>query len=239
MSDLLRSISFLSHLKILHLPRSSTQDPGKSILKSDWPAQLQELHISGGLHDETTVYFSTLPPTVSHLSIGNCPHISMLSIGPLLLAKGPQLQYLGILAPIPRLQLGQKPLNNIMGLLPNLRHLKISVDFIDTDFFLNASSEHPTLSRIDLHCFDTDDTSQLDASNLYTFLELYPFSKVRILGIHQKLGWAFKDGVNILDLDELLKAMAREDGPGAEVSEDEAGVVFFGKSGSSHPLHRL
>jgi len=238
MSDLLRTISFLSNLEILHLPRSSTQDPGKYILKYDWPTKLRELHISGGLHDETTVYFSTLPSTVSHLSIGNCPHISMLSIGPLLLAKGQQLQYLEILAPIPRLQLGQKPLNNTLELVPNLCHLKISVDFIDTDFFLNASSEHPSLTRIDLHCFDAEDTSNIDASSMYSFLELYPFSKVRVLGIHQKLGWATKYAGDVVDLDELLKAMATEDGPGSEISEAEAGVVFFGKGGT-HPLHRL
>lgn len=126
-----------------------------------------------------------------------------------------------------------------MDSVPNLRHLKVSIDFIDTDFFLNASSEHPSLTRIDLHCFDTDDASQIDASNMYSFLELHPFSNVRILGIHQKLGWATRDGSNVVDLDELLKAMAREDGPGAEISEDEAGVVLFGQSGPGHPLHRL
>jgi hypothetical protein len=239
MSDLLRSIFYLSNLESLHLPRSSTQDPGKFILKYDWPPKLQELHISGGLHDPTTVYFSTLPPTVSYLAIGNCPHISMLSIGPLLLAKGSQLRYLEILAPIPRLQLGQKPLNNIMASVPNLHHLKISIDFIDTNFFLNASSEHRSLKRLDLHCFDTDDTSQVDATNMYSFLEIYAFSKVRILGIHQKLGWTTENNAAVVDLDELLKALAREDGPGAEISEDEAGVVMFGKSGLNHPLHRL
>lgn len=239
MSDLLRSVSFLSKLEALHLPRSSTQDPGKDILKYDWPAKIRELHVSGGLHDETTVYFSTLPSTVSRLSIGNCPHLSMLSIGPLLLAKGPQLQYLEILAPMPRLQLDHKPLNNLMDLVPNLRHLKISVDLIEVDFFLNASNRQPQLSRIDFHCGDPAAVPFMDAQYVYASLDLVPFSKVRVIGIHHKLGWASTAQGDIVDLDELLQAMAREDGPGAEISEDEAGVVIFGKSGPNHPLQRL
>ena len=31
------------------------------------------------------------------------------------------------------------------------------------------------------------------------------------------------------DLDELLKALAREDGANAEIKEGDAGVVLFGK----------
>lgn len=240
--SLLHSTSHLPHLHTLHLPRSSAPDPGKSILTHSWPPNLRTLHISGGLHDSTTVYFSTLPPTLSHLTIANCPHLSMLSIGPLLLAKGPQLQRLEILAPIPRLQVSHKPLNDIMKYLPHLSHLKISIDFIDSTLFFkpvaDAAHRQPSLTRLDLHAFDTEAVSEINASNLYSLLESYLFSQIRILGVHQKLGWVRKASRSVVDLDELLKALAREDGPGGKVSEADAGVVIFGKGGN-HPLHRL
>jgi len=54
---------------------------------------------------------------------------------------------------------------------------------------------------------------------------------VRKLGISKKLGWTDKksDQVTIRDIDDLLKAMAREDGVDAEIGEDEAGVLMFGR----------
>ena len=48
------------------------------------------------------------------------------------------------------------------------------------------------------------------------------------MGIHEKLGWnGEKDRENLEDMDELLKALAREDKAGTGISEDEAGVVFL------------
>ena len=56
------------------------------------------------------------------------------------------------------------------------------------------------------------------------------FSKLRKLGVHKKLGWTktLTDIEGIREIHEFLKALAREDGDDAEISEDDAGVVFFG-----------
>lgn len=101
MSDLLRSTSTLLKLESLHLPRSSAHDSSRDVLIYSWPSKLRELHISGGLHDESALGLSTLPRSLSYLSIGNCPHLSMLFISPLLKQIGSQLQYLEIVAPYP------------------------------------------------------------------------------------------------------------------------------------------
>lgn len=239
MSDLLRSLSGLSKLETLYLPRSSAYEASRNAVKYDWPSRLRDLHISGGVRDESTLYLSTLPPSVTRLSIGNCPHLSMLSLRPLLQAKGSQLRYLEIVAPIPALELGHKPLNNVMDMVPNLRHLKISLDFLAPIFFTPSASNPDacqSLRRLDLDCFDPGECSFITLEQVWQGFDWAEgkdgkFNKVRKLGISNKLGWADRksDKATIQEIDELLKAMAREDGVNAEIGEDEAGVLMFGR----------
>lgn len=239
MTDLLRSLSGLSKLDTLYLPRSSTYEAKGDIIKYGWPARLQDLHISGGVRDESTLCLSTLPPSVTRLSIGNCPHLSMLSLRPILQAKGAQLQYLEIMAPIPALELGHKPLNDVMDMVSNLRHLKISLDFLGPIFFTPSASNPDacqSLRRLDLDCFDPAECGFITLEQVWQGFDWAEgkdgkFNKVRKLGISNKLGWTVRksDQATIQEIDELLKAMAREDGPDAEVAEDEAGVLMFGR----------
>lgn len=235
MSDLLRSTSTLSKLESLHLPRSSAHDSSRDVLIYSWPSKLRELHISGGLHDESALGLSTLPRSLSYLSIGNCPHLSMLFISPLLKQIGSQLQYLEIVAPLPGLGLGHGLLTNITDLVPNLRHLKISLDFVGPLFFTAGESgqrECQFLTRLDLDCFEPAECVDFSPERIADAIVDMEgnFSKLRRLGVHRKLGWmTTKNGKkDMSEIDELLKALAREDGPDAEISEDEAGVVFFG-----------
>lgn len=239
MFDLLRSLSSLSNLDTLYLPRSSAYYRSKDALKFPWPSRLRELHISGGVRDEATLRLNTLPQSVTRLSIGNCPHVSMLSLRPLLKAKGGQLHYLEILAPIPSLELSHKPLNEVMDYVPNLRHLKISLDFLGRVFFTPSASNPDaceSLRRLDLDCFDPAECIFITLEQVWQGFEWAEgkdgkFKTVRKLGISKKLGWTDKksDQVTIRDIDDLLKAMAREDGVDAEIGEDEAGVLMFGR----------
>ncbi|KAM0798385.1 hypothetical protein BDR22DRAFT_384004 [Usnea florida] len=114
MIDLLRSTSLLPKLESLHLPRSSAHDASKDPMTCTWPVALQELYISGGIHDEALVSLGSLPPSLSHLRIGNCPHLSIVSIGNLLQTKGLQLQHLEIIAPIPALSRNPTSLSDYM-----------------------------------------------------------------------------------------------------------------------------
>ena len=163
----------------------------------------------------------------------------MLAIRPLLILKGAQLQYLEIVAPIPALELGHKPLNNVMDFVPNLRHLRISLDFLGPVFFTPSASNPDacsSLRRLDLDCFDPLECGFISLEQVWQGFEWAEgkdgkFKTVRKLGISRKLRWTeYKIGqVAVKDIDDLLKAMAREDGDGAEVGEDDAGVLMFGR----------
>ncbi|KAK4693620.1 hypothetical protein P7C71_g3822, partial [Lecanoromycetidae sp. Uapishka_2] len=239
MADLLRSLCGLSRLEVLHLPRSSAHEPNSDTSNYKWPAKLRDLHISGGVRDESTHYLETLPPSMTRLSIGNCPHLSMYSLRPLLQEKGPQLEDLEIIAPIPALQHGHKPLNDVMDLVPNLRHLKISLDFLGPVFFTPSASNPDacqSLRRLDLDCFDPAECGFITLEQVWQGFDWAEgkdgkFNKVRKLGISNRLGWTKKksDQATMKEIDELLKAMALEDGADAEVGEDEAGVIMFGR----------
>ena len=213
--------------------RSSAQDTSRDLRSCSWPAKLRELHISGGIHDEPLVSLSTLPPTLSSLSIGNCPHLSMLSIGNILKNKGSQLRHLEIVAPIPSLAQDHKPLSSYMIHLPNLLHLKISLDFISPSFLLLEKDREDLypLRQLDLDCFDPADCDAFTATDLWGAICDEGFGRVRKVRVHRRLGWtATKEGKKrIKDVDELLKALAREDGANAAIDENEAGVVIFGK----------
>lgn len=157
----------------------------------------------------------------------------MLSIGNILKNKGSQLRYLEIIAPIPALAQDRKPLSSYMIHVPNLLHLKISLDFINPSFLLleKDREDHYPLRQLDLDCFDPADCEAFTASDLWFAISDEGFDRVRRVRVHRRLGWtASKEGKRrIKDVDELLKALAREDGDNAAIDENEAGVVLFGK----------
>ena len=216
------------------IARSSAQDASRDLKTCSWPAGLRELHISGGIHDEPLISLSTLPASLSRLSIGNCPHLSMVSIGNILQTKGSQLRHLEILAPIPALSQDHKPLSGYMMHVPNLFYLKISLDFISRSFLLseNDKADRYLLRQLDLDCFDPADCDAFTAYDLWVAIAYdNGFGRVRKVRVHRRLRWtATAEGKEqVKDLDELLKALAREDGANAEIGEADAGVVLFGK----------
>ena len=117
---------------------------------------------------------------------------------------------------------------------PTLKHMGISLDLLDWDFY------HPhdntvyfdggratAITRLDFHCFDPAVCFFLKPSAFCCLIDYVAFQKLRIIGFHEKLGWGKTpdDRHDLGYLDDILKAMAREDGEGAEVSEADAGVV--------------
>lgn len=199
-----------------------------------WPATLRELHISGGIHDGSLVSLGSLPPSLSRLSIGNCPHLSIVSIGNILQTKGSQLHQLEIVAPIPALTRDHKPLSGYMEHVPNLLYLKISLDFVSHSLLLSGldkGDQHP-LRQLDLDCFDPAECDGFTAYDLWAAIAYDSgFGRVRKVRVHRRLGWAATEEgkEQVKDLDELLKALAREDGANAAINEVDAGVVLFGK----------
>ncbi len=161
----------------------------------------------------------------------------MVSIGTILKTKGSQLNHLEIVAPIPALSQDHKPLSSYMKHVPNLLYLKISLDFVSRSFLLseNDKGDQYSLRQLDLDCFDPADCDAFTAGAAYDLWAAIAydngFGRVRKIRVHRRLGWAATEEgkEQMKDLDELLKALAREDGANAEIKEGDAGVVLFGK----------
>lgn len=158
----------------------------------------------------------------------------MVSIGTILKLKGSQLHHLEIVAPIPALAQDHKPLSGYMEHVPNLVYLKISLDFVSRSFLLleNDRGDRYPLRQLDLDCFDPACCDAFTAYDLWAAIAYdYGFGRVRKVRVHRRLEWtATEEGEEQMkDLDELLKALAREDGANAEIKEADAGVVLFGK----------
>ena len=158
----------------------------------------------------------------------------MASIGKLLKDKGSQLHHLEILAPIPSLARDHKPLSSYMEYVPNLLYLRVSLDFISRSFLLseNNKGDHYPLRQLDLDCFDPADCDSFTAYDLWVAIAYDNwFGRVRKVRVHRRLGWAAtaEGEEQMRDLDELLKALAREDGASAEIDEADAGVMLFGR----------
>lgn len=233
MSDLLHSIASLPRLEILHLPRSSGHETDRSIALYRWPNKLRELHISGGITDQSVVFIADLPHSVTSLSIGNCPRLSMFTICPLLEASGPRLHYLEIVAPIPYLRVYSGILDDVMNWAPTLRHLKISVDFISEGNFAtydDAGLHHKFLKTLYLHCFDPTECDEDLAAHVLNGVFFGKFTSVRILGIHERLGWRDNEGSKeaLMEINTLLRTQVEEEGSEAGIPVDDAGIRFFG-----------
>ena len=232
MNDLLRSTSHLSKLESLHLPRSSVQEQSrKNPPDCEWPSKLSRLYVSGLARFNTLPYFKSLPPSLSHLSLQNLPHMHEWCISAKIDSIRHNLHYLIVLAPLQSLQIAlPKPGNYFLDLCPHLTYLKISVDLIDDTFFVcNLNNNPPSLTRLDLHCFDPAESQNITPASVYNALGNDLFTKVRIVGAHRLLEWHTRTDYqqDMFDMDDLLKALAREDGPKGSISEKEAGSVFF------------
>ena len=121
-----------------------------------------------------------------------------------------------------------------MMYLPNLLYLKVSLDFLSHLFLLSkpGNGGHYPLRQLDLDCFDPADCDAIIPFDFWAAIASDGgFGRIRKVRVHRRLGWTTtKDGTKqVEELDELLKALAREDGPNAEIKEDDAGIVFFGK----------
>ena len=234
MADLFHSISSLHHLESFHFPRSSSNDHRNNRLFNTWPPKLKKLQIAGGIRDESIIYFSTLPDTLTHLTFGDCPNLSSAFIRPLLTVLGPHLHYLRIDSNLPKLKnvfSSMSSLYNILDLLPILRHLTVRVGYICRFFFVSGkiySLLNPhVLESLQLSCLESND---ITSDVVWDAVEDGPFKNLRRLRVSRKLGWTRDDEGkrSVKELSELLQALAREDrGDGASDDEVAAGVWEF------------
>lgn len=127
------------------------------------------------------------------------------------------------------------PLDGILGILGSLRHLSIPVDYITGFFFWGKSKEDPyLLETIELDCIwpAGNQAEAINSDVIWDAVADGAFGRLRRVNLARRLEMPVVTGLgeNSEELNQLLKALAREDGSQARYSEDQAGVRIFGSS---------
>ena len=129
-------------------------------------------------------------------------------------------------------QLGPAALDRILTQLPSLQHLSLSIDFITAHFFLCAGQiapPHP-LHFLELGSprqgarYEELETERVRSDDIFGAIDAGGLANLRRVRVHRAVGWteSAEARMELEELRELLEAMAREEGGGAE-----AGVWIF------------
>ncbi|KAI4197241.1 MAG: hypothetical protein LQ350_006072 [Teloschistes chrysophthalmus] len=232
--QLLNSTSKCSQLEWL----SIKCDDGTSEDKSnpslfDWPPNLKTLVVSGPLGDETMIRFGILPKSVTDLTFSQCPKISKIAVFWLLKDTG-QLESLTI---------GRRTTNvdcawliDWLWALPKLRRLNFTLSDRDSiaqmvhGALAKPPEDHPyRLQQLELDLIYLDNPwLDLDDDELWDAIDEGHLSCLRRLVFTHRSGTRPPKAIRryVRDLDDLLKALAREDGERATIDEDEAGAFI-------------
>ena len=240
MSDLLRSIRGLDKLVLLYLPRAFAYVASKEQTTNQcttWPANLREVHLNGGFKIDNQSSLKSLPPSVTDLWIENCPRPASDFMRLFFDAKGSQLESLHVTLLTRRYFHSMIIFDIIAQSCGNLRSLSVNIELFENswgvDVALGTAFSFPCVERLDLKCLIEHDDEYLD--RCLNFISGFLFSekvpKLRKLLVDRKLRWTGSEvrSRQTAEMNELLKALAREDGERAEIPEDQAGVVFFGQ----------
>ena len=240
MSDLLRSMQSLDRLVLLYLPRASSYAASKqrgTNLCTTWPINLRELHFNGGFVENNNIFVHSLPPSVSALWFEHCPRLHLRFVMPFFDAKGAQLDYLRI--SLPARSLNAEIMDCIARSCGFLLHLSINIEILDHHWQgLSSLGLGSTFPRV--QCLEIDRLEEHDDDDLGAYLanlsdRLYngdiEFPSLRRLLVHRKLKWTNSElrSKYVAEINDLLKALAQEDGEGAQICEDKAGVILFGQ----------
>jgi len=127
LAHLFATIQKFHELEVLHFPRSSIKcDDNEAI---EWAPNLRQLGLSGGFPSrflEQTAF----PPTLTTLSISNCPYLGTTALNKLLERVGPQLLRLSLAYPVPHLSADAA--DCVLMQCPNLRVWQVSVDYVSS-----------------------------------------------------------------------------------------------------------
>jgi hypothetical protein len=151
--DLFKTISHLEKLHTLRLPRSSGFGVHHKPSSFTWPPNLKELCLSGGIDAHFLHGIVSFPPTLRHLTIENCPNAKSHAVTHLLkkaVRPLPNLESLKI-AHMPRIS--RYALDDVLLLLPQLKSLSISIDYVSDALF------DPTHFHHNAHSIPEEDAS--------------------------------------------------------------------------------
>lgn len=228
----------LKRLESLGYPRSGIS--GVESFLDSVPTGVKELLILGGLQDgplDLPHDFRcppTIQPSLTRLTLGSCPKLTSNGIWTILRHYALNLEFLKIERHMECLR--TQPLDGILAVLPSLRHLSIPVDYITDHFFwgdYGRSKDYPyPLETIKLDCF-WPAGNQVEAINsdlIWDAVADGAFGRLRRVILDRRLELPVVTGLgeSSEELNQLLKALACEDGPSARYPEGQAGVWIFG-----------
>lgn len=167
LSELFEHIAHLDNLKSLRLPRSAGFSKIPPSVPLPWPPKLEDLCLSGGIDVHFLQGTVTFPQTLRSLTIEHCPGAKGHAILNLLRTAVRPLPNLDTLklSNLPRLS--DHSLEDVLLLLPGLRKLSISVDYITPAMFdLDVPKDVLGMSMQDLapgsrHLLSTDNPCRL------------------------------------------------------------------------------
>lgn len=169
--EILKATSSLNNLKVFRLPRSSgfgIHFKSKSFV---WPPNVEDLTLSGGIDEHFLRGVVPFPTTLRHLTVEHCP-----------LAKGFTVVHLlrNCVRPLPKIEslklrhlprLGSRALDDVLILVPQLRKLSVSVDYV-TPAFLDEAHFHHEIKPFLLENGEESDQALTLLGNSLSILEL-------------------------------------------------------------------
>ncbi|KAL8960079.1 MAG: hypothetical protein Q9193_003157 [Seirophora villosa] len=237
----LAAISKCYHLRELNLIRATEslslqslsmrckEVPAAPNSDAVWPPHLKSLQVSGSFTNRTLDYFYTLPKTLTSFAIHDASTFDCEALIALLDVIGHRLE---------SLHLGSGPagyeyvtLSDWLRLLPNLQRLHIRLSASQIGHSLNifdgrrriydSQNPHP-LTQLKLVGFDlpiVQGVFDLVADGYLGCLRQVIIFRKTYFGTFSK-----HDKQNVHELDDLLRALAREGGAGASIDEEHAGA---------------
>ncbi|KAK5717377.1 hypothetical protein LTR15_009271 [Elasticomyces elasticus] len=180
LTELFRTLERLGELRTLRLPRSAgfgVHSKRAETAALVWPPKLEDLSLSGGIDAHFLHGVVAFPQTLKALTIEHCPLAKGFAVVHLLKTAVRKLRKLEKLkiAHMPRLS--SRALDDILFLLPQIRDLSVSVDYITPALFDEGHYSHlakepyNTFSHL-AQAFDPNPGSLLDSEDFTAEAEM-------------------------------------------------------------------
>nr|QEJ80713.1 F-box domain-containing protein [Teratosphaeria gauchensis] len=140
--ELFKAVSRLERLKIFRLPRSSGFGVHYNPDSFTWPPNLEDLTLSGGIDAHFLHGVVAFPQTLRSLTIEHCPLAKGFAVTHLLKKAIRPLKNLQALKIRHMPRLSAHALDDVLFLLPQIRKLSISVDYITPAIFDEGHFHH-------------------------------------------------------------------------------------------------
>ncbi|KAK4555249.1 hypothetical protein LTR86_007545 [Recurvomyces mirabilis] len=165
--ELFKTVSHLNELRSFRLPRSAGFGAHHATTDLPWPPNLEDLTLSGGIDGHFLVGVVAFPQTLRSITIEHCPQVKGFVLVHLLRTAIRPLRRLESLKIRHMPRLSARALDNVLFLLPQLKKLSVSVDYItpavfDEDHFSMLAKEPYIIPSQTAHWSEAHQSFPLD-----------------------------------------------------------------------------